>query len=50
MYKELIERITNKMNYDAIAVTVSQLNSYIKDKIAEDEALNAVVVKAMRKG
>ncbi len=33
------------MNYDAIAVTVSQLNSYIKDKIAEDEALNAVVVK-----
>jgi len=33
------------MNYDAISVTVSELNSYIKDKIAEDEALNAVVVK-----
>ncbi len=33
------------MNYDAIAVTVSQLNSYIKDKLAEDEALNTVVVK-----
>ena len=33
------------MNYDAIAVSVSELNSYIKDKLAEDEALNAVVVK-----
>ena len=33
------------MNYDAIAITVSQLNSYIKDKIAEDEALSTVVVK-----
>ena len=33
------------MNYDAISVTVSELNSYIKEKIAEDEALNAVVVK-----
>lgn len=33
------------MNYDAISVTVSELNSYIKDKIAGDEALNAVVVK-----
>ena len=33
------------MNYDAISVTVSELNSYIKNKIAEDEALNAVVVK-----
>ena len=33
------------MNYEAIAVSVSELNSYIKDKIAEDEALSAVVVK-----
>ena len=33
------------MNYDAIAVTVSDLNLYIKEKIAGDEALNAVVVK-----
>ena len=33
------------MNYEAIAVSVSQLNSYIKEKIAEDEALSAVVVK-----
>ena len=33
------------MNYDVISVTVSELNSYIKDKIAEDEALNALVVK-----
>ena len=33
------------MNYDAIAVTVSDLNIYIKEKIAGDEALNAVVVK-----
>ena len=33
------------MNYEAMAVSVSELNSYIKDKIAEDEALNAVIVK-----
>lgn len=33
------------MNYDTIAVTVSDLNLYIKEKIAGDEALNAVVVK-----
>ena len=33
------------MNYDAIAVSVSDLNLYIKEKIAGDEALNSVVVK-----
>ena len=33
------------MNYENMAVTVSDLNSYIKDKIAQDEALNAVIVK-----
>ena len=33
------------MNYEQIAVTVSDLNLYIKEKIAGDEALNAVVVK-----
>ena len=33
------------MNYENMAVTVSDLNSYIKNKIAEDEALNAVIVK-----
>ena len=33
------------MNYEAIAVTVTDLNLYIKEKIAGDEALNAVVVK-----
>lgn len=33
------------MNYEAMAVTVSDLNLYIKDKISNDEALNAVVVK-----
>lgn len=33
------------MNYESMAVTVSDLNLYIKDKIAQDEALNAVVVK-----
>ena len=33
------------MNYEAMAVTVSDLNLYIKDKIAQDEALNSVVVK-----
>ncbi len=33
------------MNYEAVAVSVSDLNLYIKNKIAQDEALNAVVVK-----
>ena len=33
------------MNYESMAVTVSDLNLYIKDKIAKDEALNAVVVQ-----
>ena len=33
------------MNYDAIAISVTDLNLYIKEKIAGDEALNAVVVK-----
>ncbi len=33
------------MNYENMAVTVSDLNSYIKQKIDGDEALNAVVVK-----
>ena len=33
------------MNYEQMAVSVSELNLYIKDKIANDEALNAVVVK-----
>ena len=28
-----------------MAVTVSELNSYIKKKVDEDEALNAIVVK-----
>ena len=34
-----------KMNYEAMAVSVSDLNTYIKEKIASDEALNAIVVK-----
>ena len=33
------------MRYEEIAVTVSQLNSYIKDKIADDEYLNNILVK-----
>lgn len=33
------------MNYEEMAVTVSQLNSYIKDKIADDEYLNNILVK-----
>ena len=33
------------MNYEKMAVTVSDLNLYIKEKISTDEALNAVVVK-----
>ena len=32
------------MNYEAMAVSVSDLNLYIKEKIAGDEALNAVIV------
>lgn len=33
------------MNYEAMAVSVTDLNLYIKEKIAGDEALNAVIVK-----
>ena len=33
------------MNYDSIAVSVSELNKYIKEKFEADEALNTVVVK-----
>lgn len=33
------------MNYESMAISVSQLNSYIKDKIADDEYLNNVLVK-----
>ena len=33
------------MNYDAIAISVSDLNLYIKEKFDNDEALNTVVVK-----
>lgn len=33
------------MNYENMAISVSQLNSYIKDKIADDEYLNNVLVK-----
>lgn len=33
------------MNYESMAVTVSDLNLYIKEKISNDEALNAVIVK-----
>lgn len=33
------------MNYDTIAVSVTDLNLYIKEKIAGDEALSSVVVK-----
>lgn len=33
------------MNYENMAVSVSDLNSYIKQKVDNDEALNAVVVK-----
>lgn len=33
------------MNYEAMAVSVTDLNLYIKEKISGDEALNAVVVK-----
>ena len=33
------------MRYADMAVTVSDLNKYIKDKIADDEYLNQVLVK-----
>ena len=33
------------MNYESMAISVSKLNSYIKDKIADDEYLNNVLVK-----
>lgn len=33
------------MNYENMAVTVSQVNSYIKEKIASDEALNNLIIK-----
>ena len=33
------------MNYEKMAVSVSDLNTYIKNKIADDESLNAVIVK-----
>ncbi len=33
------------MNYENMAISVSQLNSYIKDKIANDEYLENVLVK-----
>ncbi len=33
------------MNYENMAITVSELNSYIKSKIADDEYLNNVLIK-----
>lgn len=33
------------MNYRDLAITVSELNQYVKNKIAEDEYLNNVLVK-----
>lgn len=33
------------MNYESMAISVSQLNSYIKDKIADDEYLNNILIK-----
>ena len=33
------------MDYEAMAISVSDLNIYIKNKISSDEALQAVVVK-----
>lgn len=33
------------MNYEAMAMSVSELNGYIKEKIAEDEFLNNVLIK-----
>ena len=33
------------MNYENMAVTGSQVNSYIKEKIASDEGLNSLIIK-----
>ena len=33
------------MNYSEMAITVTQLNKYIKDKISEDEYLNELLIK-----
>ena len=33
------------MDYESMAISVSELNLYIKNKIAQDEVLNAVIVK-----
>lgn len=33
------------MNYEDMAISVSELNSYIKNKIADDEYLNNVIIK-----
>ena len=33
------------MDYENMAITVSQLNRYIKDKIADDENLGNIFVK-----
>ena len=33
------------MNYRDLAITVSELNQYVKNKIADDEFLNNVLVK-----
>lgn len=33
------------MDYENMAVTVSQVNSYIKDKIANDDGLNNLIIK-----
>lgn len=33
------------MNYENKAISVSQLNNYIKDKIANDESLSNILVK-----
>ena len=45
VWVETMEEYEIKMNYDAIAVSVTDLNLYIKEKIAGDEALSSVVVK-----
>ena len=33
------------MNYRDLAITVSELNQYVKNKIADDEFLNEIVDK-----
>ena len=33
------------MNYENLAISVSELNKYIKEKISEDEALSNIIVK-----